>query len=133
MGRWTGFTSVGTNGLQDAIEDCMREYGDLVYEATEEGLSEGEKVLVSKLKDATPGSPPHKRNFKKNWKGTGKKYKLHRYVGNTTTVTGRNGEAISLANIFEYSATRGQPFIKNTFESNVDNIAAAVVAKIKEV
>lgn len=129
MGRWSGFTGVKIDGLQEAIEDALREYGDVIYQATEEGLDAAEKVLVDELKAATPKKTGR---FRKGWKGTKRKYKLARYVGNTTTVTGKKGEEIAQANIFEYSTTHGKPFIKNTYENCIDKMAAAVVAEIKK-
>lgn len=129
IGRHETFSSVNVNGLNEAIMDILEEYGDVIYQATEEGLDAAEKVLKNRLKDATPKKTG---KFKKSWKGTGKKYKLLRFVGNTTTVEGRDGEKIALANIFEYSTIRGKPFIKQTFESSIDEMATAVVAEIKK-
>ena len=128
MGRWSNFSSVKVGGFQDAVEDILREYGDVVYQATEEGLAAAEKVLVTELKAATPQKTGR---FRKGWRGTGKKYKLMRFVGNSTTVKGRGGE-IALSNIFEYSTLRGKPFIKKTYENSVDKMAAACVAEIKK-
>lgn len=137
IGRHENFSSVTVSGLQEAIEGILREYGDVVYMATEEGLDAAEKVLANNLRAKTPSikNPPKgykKKNFAKGWKGTGKKYKLLRFVGNTATVTSRSGEIIALSNIFEYSTTRGKPFIKTTYESSVDEMAAATVAEIKK-
>jgi len=128
VGRHGSFTSTKVGGLQSAIEDILREYGDVIYQATEEGLAAAEKTLVNNLKAATPKKTG---NFSRSWKGTGKKYKMMRFVGNTTTVDGKEGP-IALANIFEYSTTRGKPFIAETFYSSVNEMAAAVVAEIKK-
>lgn len=119
---------IDVNNLQVAIEDLLRDYGDLVYKATDEALAAGEKVLINNLRDA---SPKRTGEFAKGWRGTGKKYKLKRYVGNTTMVKGRKGE-MPLSNILEYSTTKGKPFIKKTYENSINEIAAAVVAEIKK-
>ena len=117
--------------LQGAIGDMLREYGDVVYKATEEGLDAAEKVLIKNLKAASPEGPSKK--YKKAWKGKGKKYKLKRYVGNTKTVSGRNGREIPLSNILEYSSkSPHQGLIKRTYDASIGEMAAAVVAKIKE-
>jgi len=129
VGRHESFSSIQVTGFQDAIFDILEEYGETVYQATEEGLTAAEKVLISELKSATPKKTG---NFRKNWKGTGKKYKLSRFVGNTTTVEGKDGEKIALANIFEYSLTRGKPFIKVTWEDSIEKMAAAAVAEIRK-
>ena len=120
---------VDVNNLEVAIADILREYGDVVYQATEEGLTAAEKVLINNLK---AGSPKDKGEYAKSWKGKGKKYKLHRYVGNTKTVPGKSGE-IPLSNILEY-ATKSphQGLIKRTYESSINQMAAAVVAEIKK-
>lgn len=123
--------------LEDAISELMEEYADEIYQLTEEGLDEAESILIKNLKAASPGSPPHKVNFAKNWKSKGRKYKMLRYVGNTTMVEGKGkldgkSEKIPLANILEYSTNHGSPFIKKTFESSIPEMAAAVVNQIKK-
>lgn len=132
MGKWSDFTSIEItpDKFDKAIAEILKEFGDVVYKATEEGLDAAEDILIKNLKAATPGSPPHKRNFAKNWKGKGRKYTLRRYVGNSTVVKGKSGD-IALANIFEYSTTRGKPFIKETFENSIEPMAQAVVNEIK--
>lgn len=129
IGRHETFSSVKAYDFQDAVMAILEAYGDVIYQATEEGLTAAEKVLVKNLKAATPKKTGR---FKKGWKGTGRKYKLVRYVGNTTTVEGKGGERIALANIFEYSTTRGKPFLRQTFEASIDEMAAAVVAELKK-
>lgn len=128
MGRWSHFSGVKVSHFQEAIEEALSEYGDIVYEAMEDGLSAAEKVLIKRLKSATPKKTG---KFRKGWKGTGRKYKLLRFVGNSTTVEGESGD-IALANIFEYSTTRGNPFIKTTFLKSVDEMVDAAVAEIKK-
>ncbi|MPM44577.1 hypothetical protein SDC9_91256 [bioreactor metagenome] len=124
-----GYSVIQPKDLQEAIAEKLREYGDLVYQATEKGLDKAEKVLINEMKKE---SPKKSKEFSKSWKGTGKKYKLIRFVGNTKTVRSK-GRNIPLTNIFEYSTTNHQqPFIKKTFEKSIDKMAAAVVAEIKK-
>jgi HK97 gp10 family phage protein len=120
--------SIDINKLDSAISDILKEYGDVVFTATDEALAAGEKVLIKNLKAA---SPKDKGDYKKAWRGTGKKYKLRRFVGNTTTVISK-GKATPLTNILEYSTTKGKPFVKKTYESNVNEIARAIVNEIKK-
>lgn len=128
---------IDINNLDLYITQLMEEYGDQIYLVTDEALSAGEKVLIENLKAASPEikNPPKgyiKKNYKKNWKGTGKKYKLHRYVGNSTTVKSKKGgKEIPLSNILEYSTTKGKPFIKTTYEASVSQIANAIINEIK--
>jgi hypothetical protein len=120
---------VDVNNLEIAITDILRDYGDVVYQATEEGLTAAEKVLINNLK---ANSPKDKGKYAKSWKGKGKEYKLHRYVGNTKTVPGKSGE-IPLSNILEYAEkSPHQGLIKRTYESSINQMAAAVVAEIKK-
>jgi hypothetical protein len=130
VGRWGSYSSVPVSGLQEAIEDALREYGDVVYQATESGLDAAAYALQDELRAATP---KRTKMFAKSWKVEGAgKYKLMRFIGNTKTVKGKSGDPVALANIFEYSTTRGHPFVKDTFESSIDKMAAAVVAEIKK-
>ena len=138
-GKWETYSGVvvSPEKLDEAIMNILGGYGDVIYQATEKGLDAAEKVLINNLKTASPAikKPPKgyvKKNFAKAWKSKGKKYKLVRFIGNTTTVIGRDGEKIALANILEYSTTRGNPFIKKTYESSMNEMAAAVVAEIKK-
>ena len=120
---------IDVNNLEVAIADILREYGDVVYQATEEGLTAAEKVLINNLKAS---SPKDKGEYAKSWKGKGKKYKLRRYVGNTKMVPGKSGE-IPLSNILEYSSkSPHQGKIKQTYEESINEMAAAVVAEIKK-
>ena len=121
--------TIDINNLEVAIADILREYGDVVYEATEEGLNAAEKLLISNLKAASPKGETGE--YQKSWKSKGKKYKLKRYVGNTKMVKGKSGE-IPLSNILEYSSkSRHQGFIRRTYEASINEMAAAVVAEIK--
>lgn len=122
---------VDINNLDEAIAYILREYGDVVYQATEEGLTAAEKVLINNLKASSPESPGGGR-YAKSWKGKGKKYKLRRYVGNTKMVPGKSGE-IPLSNILEYSSkSPHQGKIKQTYEESINEMAAAMVAEIKK-
>jgi len=116
--------------LEDAIADLLTEYGDVVYQATEEGLNVAEKVLINNLKSSSPKGIT--RIYGKSWKSKGKKYKLKRYVGNTKMVKGKKGE-IPLSNILEYSSkSPHQGRIKKTYESSISEMAKAVVDEIKK-
>lgn len=122
---------VDINNLEIAIADILRDYGDVVYKATEEGLTAAEKVLINNLKANSPKSPGG-GEYAKSWKSKGKKYKLKRYVGNTKTVKGKSGE-IPLSNILEYSQkSPHQGKIKQIYNSSINQMAAAVVAEIKK-
>jgi hypothetical protein len=123
--------SIKPEGLQEAIADMLREYGDIVYNATDEGLEASQKVLIEKLKSAS--SQGATKRFRSSWKG--KKYSrrgLSRYVHNTKMVKGAKGD-IPLSNILEYSEkSPHRGFVKRTFDSSINEMAAAAVAIIKK-
>ena len=123
--------SIDINNLDVAVAELLEEYGDVVYQATEAGLTAAEKVLIRNLKAASPEGPS--KEYKKAWKSKGKKYKLKRYVGNTKTVKGKSSDTIPLSNILEYgSKSKHQGKIKRTYEESINEMAAAVVAEIKK-
>lgn len=126
---------IDVDNLEAAIANILSEYGDLVYKATEEGLTAAEKVLIKNLKASSPGKNEKtgaKGEYKKGWKSKGKRFKMKRYVGNTKTVKGKSGD-IPLSNILEYSSkSPHQGLIKRTYESSIDEMARAVVNEIKK-
>lgn len=126
---------IDVDNLEVAIANILSEYGDLVYKATEEGLTAAEKVLIKNLKASSPGKNEKtgaKGEYQKGWKSKGKKFKLKRYVGNTKSVKGKSGD-IPLSNILEYSSkSKHQGLIKRTYESSIDEMARAVVNEIKK-
>lgn len=124
--------------LQSTVEAMLREYGDKVYVATDEGLAAAEKVLIENLKAETPVMNPAKapkgykdKKLRNGWVSTGKKYRLMRFVGNKVAIQYK-GKDSPLSSILEYSEKHGHPFIKKTFEDSVNGMAAAVVATIKK-
>lgn len=120
---------IDIDNLEVAIGDILREYGDVVYKASEKGLTAAEKVLIENLKAS---SPSDSGGYKKAWKGKGKKYKLKRYVGNTKMVKGKKGD-IPLSNILEYSSkSKLQGQIKKTYENSIQEMAQAIVDEIKK-
>lgn len=129
MGKWKNFSGLKADTLSDAIASVMKEYGDIIFKAADDGVDEAAKALAQAERLATPRDTG---NMAKGWKVEAKKYKMVRFVGNNTTVTSKAHEDISLANIIEYSTTRGKPFIKRTYESNVDRIARIIMGRIQK-
>ena len=121
--------NIPVSQIGSAIADLLKEYGDVCYEAAENGLDAAEAVLIASLRDA---SPDKSGKFKRAWKSKeGRKYKLQRYVHNTTMVKGKEGK-IPLSNILEYSTIRGKPFIARTYEQSMNAMAAAMAAELKK-
>ena len=116
--------------LAVSIGDILRDFEDDVYNATEEGLTRAEKILINNLKADSPEGPSKK--YRRAWKSKGKKYKMRRYVGNTKTVQGKSGE-IPLANILEYgSESPHKGRIKKTYEESLNQMVDAVKKEIEE-
>lgn len=121
--------NIDINNLEVAVAEILKDYGDVVYKATTEGLDIAEKVLIKNLKES---SPKGTGDYAKSWKSKGKKYKLKRYVGNTKMVKGKEGE-IPLSNILEYSSkSKHQGLIKRTYEKSIEEMANAIVNEIKK-
>lgn len=129
QGRWGNYSSVPVDNLEMAIAEILEDYGDVIFQATEDGLDKAAEVAKNALAEASPKRRP---KLSKMWKVEGKgKYKLRRYIGNTLQVDGKSGK-IALMNILEYSTTRGNPFVKETFEKNASRIAQIIVDEIKK-
>ncbi len=116
--------------LAVSIGDILRDFEDDVYEATEEGLTRAEKILIANLKADSPAGTT--KQYRKAWKSKGKKYKMRRYVGNTKTVQGKSGE-IPLSNILEYgSKSPHKGRIKKVYEESLNQMVDAVKKEIEE-
>jgi hypothetical protein len=129
MGNWKNFTGLKVDALDVAIAELMQEYGEVIFKAADDGIAAAAKELAALEKAA---SPKQSGTFSKKWRVNADKYKLIRFVGNSHTVFGKDKTPISLANIFEYSATKGKPFIKQTFNANVNKLAKIIMGKIEK-
>lgn len=124
-----GNSTIEPQNLSEAIEGILGAYADEVFQATETGLDMAETILVKRMKDA---SPKKSGTFRNSWKGTKRKYTGVRFVGNTKSVRSK-GRNIPLINIFEYSTTNhANPFVKQTFESSMNEMANAIINEIKK-
>ena len=115
------------NDLNVAVSKILKEYGDVVYEATEEGLDAAKNVLIKRLREV---SPTDTGQFRRSW--SSKRYRLRRYVGNTKAVKSARSNNTPLSNILEYShKSHVRGFMKRTLNQEVDNMAQAIVDAIK--
>lgn len=118
---------IDTEKLEDAIRDILKQYGDVVYVATEEGLDAATDVLIESLTDSSPADTG---KYKNSW-GRKKKYKLKRYVGNSRMVKHEDRE-IPLSNILEYGENSPHKgLIKRSCDKNVERMAQAMADTIK--
>lgn len=123
--------SIDIDNLVESIEKIMDDYSDVVFQATEEAVTAGEKVLINELKSSSPKSKDG-GEYAKAWKSKGKKYKLKRFVGNTKKVKDNQGE-IPLSNILEYGTKSPyQGLIKRTYNGAAMKIAQSMIEEIKK-
>lgn len=122
--------------LQEDVEKILEEYIGEAEEAAEDGMDAAEKVLIKRLKAASPKGIT--KQYAKSWQGSGAKEKLYRAVGNTKSVKGakkkrgrKRGTELPLSDILEYSTVRGHPFIRRTFEASVDEMVNAMTEAMK--
>lgn len=122
---------ISVDKLLDALSDVLDEYKDLVTIATESGLDEAAQVFI---KNAPAFSPKKTGKYARNWrvKQTKKKYRLRRYVGNTTKVEDVEWEKqIPLINILEYSTIRAKPHVQKIFDASVEGMIDAIKRNLK--
>lgn len=127
MSKYGTFSGVKVENFKNALMEIIKEYGDSALSAAEYGLDEAEKTMLDVLAKA---SPKKTGDFAKKWIGTGRKYARLRFIGNQTIVKSKSGD-IALANILEYSTTRGKPFIKKTVRKHNGEILNAMISEIK--
>lgn len=103
-----------------AFEEILKEYEDILTEATDEGLDAAAEVFI---KNAQRLSPRRTGRYAANWAVYPKKYHLKRYVGNSTTTK----QNIPLINILEYRTGKGRrPHVQKIFNESVPGMLAAV-------
>lgn len=118
-------STVGIDDLEKSMAAILAEYADQVYLSTEEGLDAAQKVLIGNLSD---GSPKDRGRYAKSWAADKRKYKLMRFVGNTTEVQGkRGGKPVPLSNILEYaSKSPHKGKIKRIYDQSIKEMVTAV-------
>lgn len=123
-------SNIDIEGLEFSIADILKDYEDMVYKGTDEGLDVAQKILIKNLKAK---SPKLSGEYSRSWKGRRvKKAKLRRVVGNTKTVRGRKRD-VPLSNILEYSPTsKHQGLIKRIYQDSIDEMANAVIKEIEK-
>ena len=124
-------TTINMEGFFDAIAGLLDEYQEQVTISTEKGLDNAANVFI---KYAKTKSPRRTGNYAKNWKMKPKdaKYKLRRYVGNTTTVKGKKSDAIPLINILEYSTKANRrPHVQKILDASVPEMVKAIENSLK--
>ena len=106
----------------------LRQYGEHVLEAAEDGLDKAEGYILERLEEA---SPKGTGGFSRAWEGSGRKYKLARFIRNSKMVPSKTSGEIPLSNILEYSKRHGKPFIRRTIKNSTAAACAAAVKEIK--
>lgn len=103
-----------------AFEEILKEYEDILTEATDEGLDEAAEVYIG---NAQRLSPRRTGRYAANWAVYQKKYHLKRYVGNSTT----SKEGIPLINLLEYSTgKKRRPHVQKIFNESIPGMLEAI-------
>ena len=107
------FSTSSFDNLTKALEKSLTDkFGEITKEANE-ALDECTNLLLEKLEKSTPvGNSPVGEHLKDKWVAE-RKYKNVRYVNNTKL----NENGIPIVNLLEYSQTKGEPFVRKTFDS----------------
>lgn len=100
--------TVNPGDFTKQIEKILDEYQKDVTENLEKGLDEAQDLLISELKNASPGTGDYASHWKAGDSGKG-----YRRVINDKTVPW-NGKQQSLAGILEYSTNHSSPHIEST-------------------
>ncbi|NLB52085.1 MAG: hypothetical protein GX808_04010 [Syntrophomonadaceae bacterium] len=123
--------AINIDKFDKAVAAALEDYGHKVDQNIETGLDAAQKILIKNLRKNSPEGVTG--DYKKSWKGKGKKYQKRRYVGNTKTVEGANSDTIPLSNILEYSSKSPyQGLIKRSYNASVDEMVAAIVAQLEK-
>ena len=115
------------DNLREEILDVLENFQDDLFVVTDEALESAcDEVLIPALK---ANSPKKTGNYSENW-DVKRKYKLKKFVGNKTRVSGAEGE-IPLSNILEFSKKRKRPHIRRTINECIPRMAEHIVNQIK--
>lgn len=119
---------VDSTGFTDALSALLSEYSEMISNSTDEGLDDAAQIFI---RNARSMSPLRSGKYARNWKVKKGKYKNRRYIGNTTTVKGKNSSEIPLINVLEYSTVRGNKHVQRIFDASSVEMANAIANKLK--
>ena len=113
--------------LGKEFEKITAEYEREISNNFEQGLDKASEVLSERLSES---SPKKTKKYRKSWRV--KKYPRCRYVGNTTTVEGKDSDNIPLSNILEAGTDNmpARPHIRKTFDAIQDELAEIIFNEI---
>lgn len=108
--------------LEKQFEKTLQSLTKISFEATQKGLLMAGEETVKIMSSAT------------NTKGSGRfkaSWKLKKYPNKVFVYNDRKGDRIPLTNIAEYSVRGPKPFIKQTEQTNQNQIKSFTIKKIE--
>lgn len=117
-----------TGGFVTVLDELLKDYKDLISNATEEGLDDAAKIFI---RNARAMSPRRSGKYARSWKVKKTKYKYRRYIGNTMIVKGKKFDTIPLINVLEYSTVRDNKHVQKIFDASAAEMANAIANRLK--
>lgn len=113
-----------------ALGNVLKEIGEELSEAVEEGLDDAEQLLIEELRAK---SPKASGNYAQNWQSKYPKgrYRRVRYVHNPTMVEW-DGKEVPLVNILEHSAKHRKPHARKIFNSAKERMTQAILDAVEK-
>lgn len=112
--------NVQLEGIEKEMDKIFSDFLNSSFEIRQKAVQKGAEVLKRKAEMA---SPTNTGDFSSKW-AIKTKYKDHRYVGNTKTVSSKEKENIPLINILEYSENTA--FLRKTYDACENEIFQAI-------
>lgn len=110
-------------GIEKNFDEIFSEFINSNFKLRQEAIQAGAEVL---MREAEISAPKDTTEFASKF--AVKKYKDHRYVGNTKVVKGKNSDTIPLINILEYDEKTA--FFRKTYDACENEIFQAIKNKL---
>lgn len=117
--------NVQLEGIEKEMDKIFSDFLNSSFEIRQKAVQRGAEVLKRKAEMA---SPTNTGDFSSKW-AIKTKYKDHRYVGNTKTVSSKEKENIPLINILEYSENTA--FFRETYDACENEIFQAIKKELE--
>lgn len=117
--------NVQLEGIEKEMGKIFSDFLNSSFEIRQKAIQRGAEVLKRKAEMA---SPTNTGDFSSKW-AIKTKYKDHRYVGNTKTVSSKEKENIPLINILEYSENTA--FLRETYDACENEIFQAIKKELE--
>lgn len=120
--------------FSECINEILKEFQINVFEEREKALTTIGNIVVKDLENASPIGAENVNHFRTSWLMK-EQYKGVRYVGNSKTVTTKDGSEPPLSNILEYShrpQNKHRGFILKTVTGSYPKIRSTFIDEMKK-